>query len=498
MTLSMCKNEASRIEGILSQFQSANYHLARDEAGNLQLIFNNNRCLQLPIIPFRKHQLEVQYELFVKRHYKRFFLVRPRRSGKEVESWNLLIQGAIERPGLYFMIYPTNVRGRKILWDGAISLGAHGSLPFLNMIPKELISKVIEDEMKVRLKNGAFLQVIGSDVDPDALRGTNPLGGVFSEYAYQDPRVHQILMPVFRENGGWYILQTTFNGLNHAYQLMQKVKDNEAWFCRIDSCETLVNEAGERYITDEMIEEDRKGGMPEFMIQQEYYSIVQLNQDSMYFALEMSRALENGRIKDLYPMNKPVYTAWDLGMDDANAITVFQIHDNGSPYILYYFESSNKTFEYYIAHLKEWCTKRGLILSTCFAPHDGAKRDFFTKGDIPKTIVEFGQELGVDFVVVKKPQNKIMAIQLIRQILYRCRFDQEGAKRLIDALCNYSKEYDEKSGLYKPTPRHDWCSHPVDSVQTMTLAFEEGYLNTAKVDTMYYIEQSKPMKWVGQ
>jgi phage terminase large subunit len=206
------------------------------------------------------------------------------------------------------MIYPTNVRARLVLWEGAVLLNDQQegkSLRFLDMIPKRCIKHLNQQDMTIQLMNGSVIRILGSDIDPDKLRGVNVLGAVFSEYAFSDPRVLHILMPVFRQNQGWFILQTTFNGMNHAYRYLQSIKTNPAWVWRIDSVDSLKDEQGQRYITDEMIEEDRKAGMPEFLIQQEYYSVITVQHERLYFSREIQNLEENKRIISLnlfYPI----------------------------------------------------------------------------------------------------------------------------------------------------------------------------------------------------
>ena len=77
------------------------------------------------------------------------------------------------------------------------------------------------------------------------------------------------------------------------------------------------------------------------------------------------------------------------------------------------------------------------------------------------------------------------AIESMRQMLYRTKFNKENTGRLIDCLSNYSKEFDEKMGVYKKEPLHNWACHGVDSYQTMTLAIESGMLNENMVDVIY-------------
>ena len=95
------------------------------------------------------------------------------------------------------------------------------------------------------------------------------------------------------QNGGWMIGQSTFDGMNHFYQMIENNKDDPLWYCRVDSIATLIDENGDRYISDAMVEEDRRAGMPEYLIQQEYYGVVQINQETKYFAHDIKEIFEN-------------------------------------------------------------------------------------------------------------------------------------------------------------------------------------------------------------
>lgn len=479
-------NLLSRIDkayALEERLASAKYKCRRDDKGNMAIYFVNGNVIQFPYIKLRPYQLDAQHELFVLGK-KRLFLVRPRRAGKEVESWTLLLEAAIEKPGLYLMIYPTNVRARIVLWDGSISLPDGRSLKFLDMIPRELVVSFNKQEMSITLTNGAIIRVIGSDIDPDKLRGVNVLAAVFSEYAFSDPRVLYILMPVFRQNGGWFILQTTFNGMNHAYRFMKEIQTNPDWYCRVDSVESLVDEHGNRYVTDDMIEEDRKSGMPEFMIQQEYYSIVQLNEETLYFAIQMNAMYESSRIdKDIVLPGKRVRAHLDIGWDDSTALVLEQQDRNGNPVIIGYHENRNKVFEYFIHWAELYCQQKGVFLDkNVYLPHDGANKN---PGN-GKGYSDYVQEMGYIPLIMPRPSSHIMAVQAIRKMLYRVKIDSNGCQRLIDCLSNYSKEFDQKSGTYNDTPKHDWSSHGVKAFQTMTFAYDSNKVNENTYDVIYY------------
>lgn len=479
-------NRLALLEKEAQERAASKYAYYRDDNANLYVTYQDGIKYKLPSIPFRPYQIELQKKLFLE-GYKRILLERPRRSGKEVESWNLLIQGAITEPGLYMIVYPTNVRARAILWDGSILMPDGRSVKFLDMIPKRLISGLPNNqEMKIKLNNGSILWVVGSDIDPDKLRGTNPRGIVYAEFAFQDPRVFYIMLPVLRQNGGWLIGQSTYDGMNHFYQMVQSNKSDPLWYCREDSIETLVDENGERYITDEMIEEDRRAGMPEYLIQQEYYGIVQVNQETKYFAHAINDINQTQRIiSKLIIPNQNLYTAWDLGIDDCTAIVLFQLERKEGkfwPYIVGYVENNNRNLNFYIDECRKFANQNNLSIHSHYIPHDGQKRDFNTG----KNTVDFGRELGEKFYIVPRPSSKENAIEGMRRKLNMTYFNKENTRRLIDCLSNYSKEYDVKMGKYKNRPIHDWSSHGVDAYQTMTLALDGNMLVDRPYEVSYY------------
>lgn len=477
------KSDIAELKSFVLKQQNSKYDCFRTKKSNLKVIFGNGDKYHFPVIPFRPYQLIAQEQLFLERK-KRLFEVLPRRAGKEVETWNMLIQSALTDPGLYIMVYPTTVRGRMILWDGAMTLPDGSSLKFRDMIPDRFkLKKDNHADMKIEFINGSIIRIVGSDIDPQKLRGINARGAVFAEFAFSDPRVLQALMPVFTQNKGWFILQTTYNGMNHAYRLMQNVKNDPEWFCRVESVDTLRDENGNRYITDEMIDADRRSGMPEWMIQQEYYSVVEINHDTLYFANEVKYLDENNKIilNAVIP-NRPIRAFYDIGWNDSTAITMAQTDDDGKPRIVNYFENRNKTLQYYVQECRTFANRHNLLLHSHYVPHDGQKHDFNTG----KNTIDFGTELGEKFILVPKPTSKFNAIQSMRQMLYRCTFDKQNTTRLIECLSNYSKVYDEKHGIYKEQPLHDWTCHGVDSFQTLTLAYDAQLVNDNHFKISYY------------
>ena len=54
-------------------------------------------------------------------------------------------------------------------------------------------------------------------------------------------------------------------------------------------------------------------------------------------------------------------------------------------------------------------------------------------------------------------------IQAVRSLLPKCWFDADRCAKGVEALKLYRSDYDEKHGVMRPRPIHDWTSHCADS-----------------------------------
>lgn len=192
---------------------------------------------------------------------KRAAVVWHRRSGKDKTFLNFTIKKMMERVGAYYYLFPTREQAKKVIWEGIDKDG----MAFLDHFPKELIENRNDTEKKIKLKNGSIFQIAGTD-DFDSLMGTNPIGIVFSEYSLQNPRAWDFFRPILSENGGWAVFNFTPRGMNHAHKLLSIARDNpDTWFSEVltvDDTKTIQMSA---------IEAERKEGMPEELVQQEYW-----------------------------------------------------------------------------------------------------------------------------------------------------------------------------------------------------------------------------------
>jgi hypothetical protein len=182
--------------------------------------------------------------------------------------------------------------------------------------------KVWQQDMLIENNNGSTWQLLGSDYY-DRLVGANTKGVVFSEWALCDPRAWEYIRPILRENNGWAIFITTYRGRNHAYQMVQRLKDNPDWYVDIQTVEDTTDNDGNRILTDADIDAERRDGMVESLIQQEYYCNPLAAATGAVYA-QAQDELINKRGDYPYDPRLPVYASWSFEFAPANISVVLE------------------------------------------------------------------------------------------------------------------------------------------------------------------------------
>jgi phage terminase large subunit len=384
-----------------------------------------------------------------------------RRAGKDLFGINWCATAAMERPGLYWHLFPTYNQGRKIAWDGFTKDGR----PFLDHFPAPLVESKNNTDMKLTLKTGGIYQVVGTD-DPDRLVGCNPVGCIFSEYSLQDPRAWDIIRPILAENEGWALFIYTARGRNHGLKMVEMARKNPKWFCEVlkagSGPDATKRPDGTPVISDEVIDEERAAGMPEELIQQEFFNSFDAPIVGAYYGQQMMKAMEDKRIcKVPYDPMLPVKTAWDIGVGDATTIWFYQEYGLEIRVINYY-ENSGEG----LAHYAKYIDKQDYHYSHHYGPWDIEVRELGTG----KTRLETARSMGLKFTVVKQ-HSVDDGIEAVRNILSRCWFDAEKCERGIESLRQYRKDWDEVNKTYRDKPLHDWTSHGADAFRTLAWGF---------------------------
>ena len=406
-------------------------------------------------LPFHYHGRPYQLPFWeaAKAGFRRFVLVWHRRAGKEKTCWNYLIMQACRKVGIYYYFFPHFSQGRKILWDGVDKDGFR----LLHHIPLDLIDGSPNvTEMKIRLKNGSLIQIIGTN-NIDSIVGTNPIGCVFTEYSLQDPKAWSFIRPILVENGGWAVFNGTPRGANHFKDIYEMAKGNPEWFSQ------LLTVRDTKIISEEDIQAERDSGMSEDFIQQEFYCSFTLGVEGSYYARYMEAARNEGRTSNVpWDRQSRVYTAWDIGFGDSTAIVFYQIAGQ-EIHIIDYYENHGEGLPHYAGILKE----KGYIYADHFAPHD-IESHSFSSGLSAK---EVGASLGIRFITLPTLKLRLEdGIEALRGLFPRLWIDQTRCKQLIKCLENYRKEFDTRLETYKDRPLHDKYSHGADAARYMAIA----------------------------
>ncbi len=386
---------------------------------------------------------------------KRATLVWHRRAGKEIVCFNFMIKMAYwHRVGTYVYFFPTARLGRRILWDGMDKQGKR----FLDYIPKSIIDGNINSvEMKIKITNGSNIQIIGTDQIINV--GINPVGCIFSEFALQDPYSWNHIRPILRENDGWAVFNSTPRGKNHFHDLYKMAKNNDEWF----SEKLTIEDTG--VLDEDDMDHERKEGMSEHLIQQEYYCSFDLGVEGSYYAKYLNKAELEGRVTNVpYDPMQAVDTYWDLGVGDESVIIMAQ-NIGKEIHVIDMYRNQGEGLNHYAKILQDKSNENNWTYGHHYAPHDIRVREL---GSGAQTRLDIARGLGINFEIV--PNLPISeGIELARGIFPRLWIDSTKCVFFVKALENYHKNYNEKLNVYSDKPVHDFSSHTADAFRMLAI-----------------------------
>lgn len=137
----------------------------------------------------------------------------------------------------------------------------------------------------------------------------------------QKPQGWEYIRPILTENDGWVIFQGTARppGESPHFKAMYDIaRKNQDWFCE------LLTVDGTKAITPEQIDEERRNGMPESMIRQEFYCDFFASSDNILIPVDMLRAAID---RPSFFANSPLVAGIDVGHSlggDPSAIIIRQ------------------------------------------------------------------------------------------------------------------------------------------------------------------------------
>lgn len=410
-----------------------------------------------------------------------------RRAGKEKTFINYTAKKTAQRVGSYYYFFPTFKQAKRAIWDGRDRDG----FPFLGHFPTPYVKRKNETELKLELASGSIFQLVGTD-NFDGIMSSNPIGCVFAEYSLQDPRAWDYIRPILRENGGWAIFDFTPRGKNHGHKLYELASKLMAdgdpnWFCqRLTVDDTKV-------LSHADIDAERREGMDEEMIQQEYYCSFEGVQQGAVFGRQLDQAEKDGRICGVpWQPEFPVSTWWDVGTGDPTAIWFTQ--DVGREiHVIDYYENSGTGLgvDHYVKHLRSL----PYDYAAHYGPHDIEANSFAANG---KSAKDVAKGLGFEFKVVPRVKDKTDSINAARLIMARCYFDQRKCERGIAALRNYHFKWDDKRRVFSDEPYHDWSSNGSDAFQQLGMGHKTATVKPRETERrIYTVQGSQSTAWMG-
>ena len=390
--------------------------------------------LELEFIP-RK-----QFRPYLTRDKRWSCIVAHRRAGKTVACIMDLVIRAVEHKGSdprFAYIAPTYTQAKDVAWTYLKE--------YTQAIPG---IKYSETELSVTFPhNQSRIRLYGAE-NYDRLRGLYLDGVVIDEAGDIDPVAWpQVIRPSLSDRKGWATFIGSAKGRNYFHRIHLNAKKDGSWFCG-------VLKASATGIIDDAELADAKQAMTPEEYAQEYECSFDAAIKGAFYGKDVAEAETEKRIGRV-PRDKAadVFCSWDLGIGDNMALWVFQIVGREWHFIKYYENSS-----YGLDHYVDWIKALPYTVHEHFLPHDAEARELQTG----KSRVAFLEERGLNCTVVPRG-NVDDGISAARQRFNRFWFDADGCERGIDCLRMYRSEFDEKHGVLKSRPLHDWASHGADA-----------------------------------
>jgi hypothetical protein len=406
---------------------------------------------------------------------RNLFWVVHRRGGKDLTMLHQECKMAHRRKGMYWHIFPTFAQGRKAIWEGFRKDGKRimeNVFPgFLDpKRPGSIVRRKDEQQMMIELKCGSIWRLLGSD--NIEVVGAGPVGVTYSEYAIADPSARNLIRPMLLENGGWEAFITTPRGRNHAKSLYDSAVKDPTWFCELQT----IYDTGVFPDPDKVLEEERRAGVPEALVKQEYLCDWSAALVGAVYGELVDEIEKAGGLEHFDHAYTGVFTAWDLGMSDATVIWFYRIEWDeftGLPEV--------QVIDHYKAHGKPLSHFFDLIDAKPYRyvkhwlPHD-ARQTTLSSG--VSILNQFINRYGGGTISIVPKLPVLEGIQAGRWLLQQPISFHPCTSEGVEALRSYHYEYDEEKKTFTPNPVHDWSSHDGDAFRYMATAIKNSQIIT--------------------
>jgi hypothetical protein len=385
---------------------------------------------------------------------RNFLVCAPRRSGKDILSWNAVLRMALSQRCLIQYYFPTYGLARRVILEGITNDGDR----FMDFIPKRLIANINQTLLRITLVNGSIISLHGAlDFSKKAI-GVNPKMIVFSEYSkYPSDEAFLYANPILAANSGICLIISTPSGPNFQYHLHEMARELPSW-------KTIHQKTSEiQHIPTEVLIQQRQL-LGEEIYMQEYECSYSRGIQSVVYGKDLERMEQNGRIAPLfYDPAMLVHTVMDIGVSDSTAILWFTVTRDGNVInIIDCYSSNDIGLPTYIKIIKDKPYNYGLH----FLPADGAVREWGADGQSRRSIAS---NLGIDFHILDQEKRVSEGIETVKVMMNKMYIDSERCKSLIEALENYRRKWNEERKIYEGILK-TWSSHYADAFRYLCRA----------------------------
>jgi hypothetical protein len=182
--------------------------------------------------------------------------------------------------------------------------------------------------------------------------------------------------------------------------------------------------------------------------------------EGAYYARQLADARRQGRIGAVpYLPMYPVYTFWDLGLNDLQAIWFMQAIGLQHRFIRYY-ENSGEGVSHYVKYLQD----TGYTFARHYLPHDGSHRRVAMEN--PETYEDMLRKGGLKNIrIVPRVSHLTTGIDMTREAFPQAWFDEAGCKVGLARLQNYKKHWNASLGTFADHPREDDNKNGADALR---------------------------------
>lgn len=403
-----------------------------------------------------------------------------RRGGKDFTGFGYAVKKMVEKPMNVVLVFPTKEQGMRSFWNNVENDG----FKTIEHIPKSLIARQDNNNMRIVLKNGSVFEVMGA-TDPDSLRGANAKLYIFSEFVDIDSAALDVIRPIVAVNGGQIILQSTpkIDGISGGTFKIMFDRALKNW-TQGNKTQFASQITAREYLDETILEELRqeciaKNGN-DFFWRQEYLCDWGQASSTSYYGSALQLAEERGLLGLYgYNPNYPSFTAWDLGTSDSTAITFFQLIKN-KPRIIDYYETHDIGY----APIVNFLSTKPYNMMWHFLPFDGNTRE---QSDATERIYKI-QDLGLVNSSLLRREGKEDGIREAVSATARTEMNEATTIELVRKLRLYKRKYNGLTGDYEG-PEHKTESHAADSVRYMFTAIRQEF--DEKTGTFLYAPENR-------